>query len=64
MKTITENKKWEVNFLGEVWKFEGETEELAEKEYLRQMGYSTKKKYERYCEIVGVNPELLWTEVK
>jgi len=64
MKKISENKKWELNFLGKEWQFEGETEEIAEAKYLGQIGYPDKQKYEKYCESIGVNPELIWIEVK
>jgi hypothetical protein len=64
MNTKIESKKWELNFLGEEWQYEGETEEEAEAEFLKQMNKKTREKYEEYCEDIGVNPEMVWTEVK
>lgn len=61
---IVEDKRWEMNFLGDAWYFEGETEEDAERNFLSQMNMKTKEKYIMYCESVGRNPQLVWTEVK
>ena len=56
-------KKYMLNNMGDCWIFRGDSEEDAEKEYIRQMGFDSVKEYQLFCSETGQSALLEWKEV-
>lgn len=53
------------DLLGEMWVWDAESEDEATKLFMHQcLGVETYEEYVEYCEEVGVDPKIEWSEEK